>query len=184
MKKILLVFLGVLFAAGLSAGDAPPDSPPASREYDVKAVFLFNFAQFVEWPDAAFADDSAPVCIGVLGSDPFGDALARTVRGETVRGRGIIIKSAKDAADLKSCHVVFVSKSEKAQVRTILEALKDSHVLTVGETGGFAEAGGVINFFLQGGKVKFEINTEAAHTKGLKISAQLLGVARLVEKPK
>lgn len=181
MRRLIHACCWLLAAAGPLVAPAGAADPPVSREYEVKAVFLYNFAQFVEWPEEAFGGDpAAPVCIGVLGNNPFGAALRQAVRGESVRGRGIVVKEAKDPAQLRSCHIVFVGRAEKQPLRDILVAFEGTHALTVGETGGFAEAGGVFNFFIQGSKVKFEINTAAARARGVKINAQLLGIARLV----
>lgn len=157
-----------------------------SREYPVKAIFIRNFIQFVEWPDTFFQDASAPLVIGVLGNDPFGDALDKAIRGERVKNRPLVVKRSRRLEELKSCHVLFISRSEEDWLDQILEALAGGSggVLTIGETDGFARRGGIINLFLQDNKVRFEINKDAADRSGLKISSHLLSLAKLVETAK
>lgn len=152
----------------------------AATEYEVKAAHLFHYAQLVEWPESAFAGADAPICIGVLGDDPFGGAIDQTVEGESVRRRKIIVKRAKQAEDLKGCQIVFVCKSEAARADQILATLGESSILTVSEIEGFARHGGAIGFYFDGNKIKFEINPDIAKRHGLKVSSQLLGVGKIV----
>jgi len=157
-----------------------PTRAQTSKEYQIKAAFLFNFAQFVEWPPAAFADANAPISIGVLGDDPFGPILDQTVQGETINHRKLIIQRSQRAADLKNCHLVFISKSERSRLADIFNSLESASVLTVSETENFARRGGIINFYLDGNKVRFEINADAAQRKGIKISSQLLKLGKVL----
>ena len=165
----LLTLLGLIACA----------EPGTVNEYEVKAAFVFNFTQFVEWPEAAFPDAASPVCIGILGDDPFGPILDQVVQGETVKGRKLVLKRSKRVEDLKNCQVVFIARSEKARLSQILSGLQGTGALTVSEIEGCAERGCIINFFLQANKLRFEINPEAARSKGLKLSAQLLSLARI-----
>src|SRR5262245_65853218 len=122
---LLLILLGTVPARGQT-----------SKEYQIKAAFLFNFAQFVEWPAAAFADPNTPISIGVLGDDPFGPVLDQTVQGETINHRKLIIQRSQRVADLKGCHLVFISKSEKSRLPDIFDSLGSNSVLdwkSVGE---------------------------------------------------
>jgi len=178
--KLRGVVLGALLAL---LGAAPLNSAPQeiSREYQIKAAFLFNFAQFVEWPAGAFANPSAPLCIGILGNDPFGPALDQTVQGETIRSRPLVVTRSKQVEDLKDCQLVFISESERDRVGEVLAALDLQSVLTVSDIDRFAERGGVIRFFVQGNRVRFEINPTSARREGLKISSQLLALGRIVE---
>jgi hypothetical protein len=153
------------------------------REYQVKAVFLFNFVQFVEWPATAFPSADAPIRIGVLGDNPFSGALEAAVQGEKVRNRSIVVEPSSRLESLRDCHVVFVSRSQRAEIGTILAVLGSRPVLTIGEVPDFAGRGGIINFYLEGQKVRFEINRAAAQRSGLKLSSQLLTLARLVGPP-
>jgi hypothetical protein len=170
--------------AGGALAFAPREAPAqlaVSREYQVKAAFLFNFVQFVEWPTRAFTNSEAPICIGVLGEDPFASALEETVRGETVQNRKLIVQHSNRVEPLKDCQLVFISKSETDRVPGILDELDPEPVLTVSETQGFAQRGGIINLYLAGNKVRFEINPAAARHKGLKISSELLSLGKIIE---
>lgn len=183
---VLLFGAGLSVLLALSAGAqafAPQEAPAqgaVSKEYQVKAAFLFNFAQFVEWPPAAFPNSGTPICIGILGEDPFGTALDETVRGEIVQNRKLIVQRSRRVEDLKDCQLIFISKSETARVAGILADLDPIPVVTVSEMEGFAQRGGIINLYLAGNKVRFEINPAAARRKGLKISSELLKLATTV----
>ncbi len=155
-----------------------------SKEYQIKAAFLFNFMQFVEWPPTVFKNADDPFRIGVLGQDPFNAALEETVQGETISNHKIIVEHATQVDNLKNCQLIFISKSEKKYVTEILSALDDKPILTVSEIEGFAERGGGINFYLEGNKVRFEVNPDAAQHDGLKVSSQLLSLGKIVETAK
>jgi hypothetical protein len=155
-----------------------------SREYQIKAAFLLNFAQFIQWPANAFATPDAPFVIGVLGDDPFRAALDQTVEGETVRSRKIVLRRGRTADELKDCQMIFLGKSEEAHMREVLLKLGKSPVLTISEIRGFARRGGIIDFYPEGGKVRFEINPGAAEERGLKINSQLLSLGRIVKTEK
>ncbi|MFZ4394573.1 MAG: YfiR family protein [Kiritimatiellia bacterium] len=152
-------------------------------EYEVKAAFLPLFAQFVKWPPMSFADTNAPLVIGILGDDPFGEALDRAVKNlNAVDNRKLVIKRSRKVADVKSCHVLFICKSEKDRLDQILADIAGGGgaVLTVGDTDGFAARGGMINFVLRENKVRFEINRDAAAHRNLCISSELLSLANIV----
>jgi YfiR/HmsC-like len=172
-------FLWVLGAVVLLLSRAPAQSP-AAGEYQVKAAFLYNFAKFVEWPPGGFSDASAPLRICVLGQDPFGQELRNITNEKTVNGRKLQIDHMVDVHLARTCHILFIASSEKTQLNRILEGVRGSYVLTVGDTKGFAELGGMINFVLEKNRVQFEVNHKAAEQAGLKISSKLLNVAKLV----
>lgn len=151
-----------------------------ASEYQVKAVFLFNFAQFVDWPPEAFADSLAPLVIGVVGDDPFGPLLEATVRGETVHARSLEIRRYRRTDDLSTCHVLFISRSETARLAGILAALQGQPILTVSDDEDFARRGGVVGFVTESGKIRFRINLEAARAARLTISSKLLRLAEVV----
>jgi YfiR/HmsC-like len=181
---ILIAILGMTLnwtsAADAQAGDAD------SSEYLIKAGFIYNFAKFVEWPSAAFSQPDSPIVIGVIGTDPFGSVLDHIVEDKKIGPRGFVVKrykggkDLKDLKDLKDCKILFVSASEKAHVDEILQSVKGLPILTVGETSGFAERGGVIRFTLEDNRVRFEVNVEAAHQADLNISSRLLTLARII----
>jgi hypothetical protein len=158
----------------------PLRAETASREYQIKAVFLFNFLQFVEWPSSVFASDSDPIRIGILGDDPFGSSLDETVQNETIHNRRLVVQRSHRADDLKNCQLIFIAKSENRRLEEILPLLDTRPVLTVGEADSFARCGGIIAFYPEGKKIRFEINSSMALRHGLKMSSQLLGLGRIV----
>ena len=165
-----------MFFAWLIAGT--PTARAQYSEYEVKAGLLGNFVQFVKWPAKAFPDPGSPFTICIVGSDPFGGYLERAVGGQTVNGHKVTIKHSRRPDDLKSSQVVFVSKSERSRAGEILGGLQGANVLSVGETEDFARQGGVINFTMEGDKVRFEINTGAAQRAGLELSSKLLRLGK------
>ena len=151
------------------------ESPP-SREYVVKAAFLYNFAKFVKWPEATFPVTDKTISICILGKDPFGPAL-NTIEDKFLKGKKVVIRHVETLDQDEDCRIVFISNSEHEHFPQILDTLKYSNVLTVGDTDGFTKLGGILNFVLVEGKVRFEINVTAAEQAGLKISSQLLKLA-------
>lgn len=160
----------VLLAALVGAA-AQLRAQSAALEYQVKAAYLFNFIKFVDWPASAA---SGPLTICVARPDPFGTALTDIVQGESIGGRATVVRSIGQPDP--ACHVVFVPRSTAAA--TYLAAARNVPVLTVGETPHFGEDGGIIDFVLDGGMVRFEINQDAAKLAGLTISSRLLRLAR------
>jgi hypothetical protein len=158
---------------------AVPAQRGAFAEREVKAVFLLNFVQFVDWPSTAFAGPDSPVVIGVLGDDPFGPLLDEVVVGEVVKGRKLSVARFRRVEDVKNCHVLFVSPSEAATYERILTALNSRPMLTVGETTNFTTLG-MIRFLTESNRVRLEVNVEAAKSAGLTISSNLLRAARIV----
>jgi len=150
------------------------------KEYEIKAAFLFHFAQFVEWPSMDFTNANDPFVIGVLGENPFGNALDEIVKGESINGRTLTVQYSRRVDDLKDCQIVFVSKSEKSRLSRILAELNRKNILTVGECDGFAQLGGVMNFYLENDTVHFEINPDAAAREKLKISSLLFRLGKIV----
>lgn len=172
----------LLFAALLAAPAARAQE--TASEYDVKAAFLYNFTKFVEWPSWAFHDDRSTVRLCVLGDDPFGGSLGEIAEGE-VAGRRVTVLRARSMGTPAGCQILFVSRSERGRLPAILREVRDAPVLTVGDTGGFLEHGGIVNFVLDGTKVRFEISQEAAERAGIRISSRLLRLAtRVVTHPK
>jgi uncharacterized protein DUF4154 len=151
-------------------------------EYQVKAAFLYNFAKFVEWPPAAFDTSHDPVIICLLGQSPFSAALETAIHGKIVAERTFVVREVAGAEPASNCHILFVSSSERKRLRSIRELVKGSGTLTVGESTGFAAEGGVINFKLENGRVRLEINPDAADREKLHISSKLLSLAQIVRK--
>ena len=150
------------------------------QEYQVKAVFLFNFTQFVDWPAAAFNDASEPIAICVLGKDPFGSYLDDAVRGERVDNRPLVVRRYMRSDELDSCRILFISQSEAGQLDTIIAHARAMRALTVSDARGFGEHGGMVGFVTEDNRVRLRINLDAAKAAGLTISSKLLRVAELV----
>lgn len=168
----------LLLAALLAAAAGLPEKSQKPTEYELKAAFLYTFAQFTEWPPEAFADPSTPLVFGIAGADPFGSILEETVKRELVHGRPVVVRRFTRGEDLRSCHVLFVSASERRQLPQILADLKGASVLTVSEIDRFRYFGGIVTFIMEGPKVRFEINLKAAENARLKISSKLLKLAK------
>ena len=152
----------------------------APGEYQLKAAFLFNFAKFIDWPVASFSGPEARFSICILGMDPFGRSMDDLLRGKMIADRRVSVERSKQIADVRHCQMVFVSSSEKSHLKEILDGLKGTSVLVVGETDGFAEAGGAIQFAIEDNHVRFLINMDAADRAGLKVSSNLLSLAHVV----
>lgn len=152
-------------------------APPISKEYKLKAAFLYHFAKFVEWPANRFANADSPIVIGVLRENPFGDELTLTVEGRKINNRRIVVMVIRSAADVAKAHLVFVGAAHDARLGRFKEALQGSAVLSVGETPEFERQGGMITFVLQDDSLRFRVNKDAAQKVGLKISAQLQKLA-------
>ncbi len=153
----------------------------AESEYDVKAAYLFKFTKFVEWPSSAFASSDAPFVIGIVGRDPFG-GLDRILQGKRTGDRDFEVRnlSAGDNAGLRGCQMIFVNSAEEHRLGDILAAVQGRPVLVVGETDGFASAGGMLGFAVHQSHMGVEVNSGAARAARLKISSQLLNIARIV----
>jgi hypothetical protein len=151
----------------------------APKEYEVKAVYLYNFAKFVEWPAAAFDKPQTPYSICVLGTDPFGELLD-IAAAESVQGRRMTVRRLTDAKAAAGCHILYVGPSERRKLPEIFQNLGKFPTLTVGEDDDFTRAGGCMRFFRLGDTVRFEINVEATERARLKVSAKLLSLARVV----
>lgn len=151
-------------------------------EYKVKALFLYNFAKYVDWPVKAFPDATAPIVIGIVGKDRFEGELEEAVKGKTVKGRTFAIKHLAADGDLSGCQIVFISNSTSTETEEILRRIGTLPILTVGEDKTFEAAGGDIVFVLKEGRVRLTINLAAATKAGLRISSKLLAVADEVKR--
>jgi hypothetical protein len=179
-RLIVAVLLSLSVAVGANAQSS---ASAASSEYLIKAGFIYNFAQLVQWPSAAFSQADSPIVIGILGADPFGTSIDRVVENKKLDGRSLVIKRlrwSKDPKDLTECNILFISSSEKEHIADLINMLKWLPILTIGETPGFAARGGIINLTLEDNKVRFEVNIGAAKQANLNISSRLLALAKIV----
>jgi hypothetical protein len=169
-------------AAGLAILGARPVAAQTVQASvsEVQAVFLFNFAQFVDWPAEAFPDPHAPLVIGILGKDPFGSYMDETVRGETVRGRTFRVDRYRRVEEVRECQILFISRSETKHLDSILAALKGKPILTVSNGDDFDRGGGMIRFILDKSKIRLSVDLEAAQAAKLTFSSKLLRSAEIV----
>jgi hypothetical protein len=152
---------------------------PAS-EYRIKAVFLFNFAQFVEWPPDAFADSGKPFVIGILGKDPFGAELDSVVQGETVAQRPLVIERYHSIVDLRDCNILYIARAEMDHLAEVLTALKGRSILTVSDADGDDQTGVMIRLVNRSDHIRLQIDVGAARAGRLTISSKLLRPAEIV----
>ncbi len=150
-------------------------------EYKIKAVFLFNFTQFVEWPDDAFNSNNDPFIIGILGTDPFGSYIDQAVAGEKVGTHPITVVRYRSVNEINNCRLLFINIADDDDLRSVLSSLNNRGVLTVSDMKGFAASGGVIGFITQNNKLRLQINISAAKAEGLNVSSKLLSVSTILK---
>jgi len=197
INKIISFRLYILLTLSVSLQVIPAlaydDKSDLSREYQIKAAFLYNFMQFVDWPEEKVSDKNAPVILGIIGEDPFGDAF-KPIKSKQIKGKKSLIKrfegieKLKESDDkgqskiefIRQCHLLFICSSEKENLEDIINLVSGYDVLTVGETSNMLESGGIVNFLVDENKVRFEINLTAARRENIKIRSQLLRLAKKV----
>lgn len=175
-KSILLLLCSALFFSVQS---------PAGREYRIKAAFIFNFTQFVEWPGQAFATPQSPAVIGILGKDPFGTYLEETIAGESIHKHPLVIRHFSSLEEVSNCHILFITVGDKAKQQEIIEKLKGRGMLTISDAGSsFSKLGGMIRLYTKNDKINIQVNLEAAKAEGLVVSSKLLKLAEIVSTDK
>ena len=178
--RVKLTWTLLIVLWGLLAGGCPVHAEPEpAEEHLVKSAFIYNFAKFVEWPSGTFADNAAPLVLCVLGEDPMQVALT-TVAGKMIGAHPLVVKAAAPNEDLPECHMLFISGAQHGELGAILNRIGRRPVLTIGDSEGFARGGVIINLAKARGKIRFEINLEAAKRGGLNISSKLLKLATIV----
>jgi pSer/pThr/pTyr-binding forkhead associated (FHA) protein len=170
---IAWIAVAVLIAAGGLCTSAQAQS---MEEHDAKAAFVLKLINFVQWP----SDGGRDLVVGFIGADATGDALQRMASGKSVNGKGIVVRRLRSDGDLKACQVIFVGDSERKNTQSMLERLRGTSVLTVGESSGFGQHGGIVNLLLNDGRIRFEVNPHAAERAHLQISSRLLSLASIV----
>ena len=170
--------LGVLMALGGARSASTQTNP--TGEYQVKAAFLFHFAQFVDWPEGTFKEADSPLTYCTIGEDPFHGALDASLNGKTIEARVVRVQHIKQAQQIPGCQILFIGAAENRLIPEVLTATRGTSVLTVGESEHFARNGGMIGFFLEENKIRFEINLEAAEHAKLRVSSRLLALAKTV----
>jgi hypothetical protein len=182
MTRLVLGLLagGAIFAAGAPAARAGGDAP---LDYQVKAAYLVNFPKYLDWPAGAFADTNSPITVAVFGDADVANEFANMVEGgKTAGGHPIVLKRITKEEEIgNDCQVLFVATSERSRIAAILEKVKGSSILTVGENDDFLEKGGIINLVHRDRKIRLQVNISAAEKAHLKISSRLLVVAEVVK---
>ncbi len=169
-----MLFFILWFQPGIFYAQTP-------KEYQIKAVFLFNFTQFVEWPASAFNNDTDPLVIGIIGKDPFERFIDQAVEGEKKESHPLEIRRYRDVGDIGNCHIIFINSGDANDVGKVLSTLNNRSVLTVSDAQNFAASGGMVRFFTHENKIRLQINLRAARAAGLTISSKLLRVADVID---
>jgi hypothetical protein len=173
LRAILAVLVALAISAQLRAqSDA--------AEYRIKATFLFDFAKFVDWPADTFKDEKQPITFCTVGKDPFRGALDEVVSGKMSGNHSLRVRHYKLPQDILGCHILFIGSQKKKYIAEVLTRLKHAPVLTVGESDGFVQQGGMIGFVLEEDKLQFNVNLGAARAAQLKISSKLLSLANFL----
>jgi hypothetical protein len=199
VRNILLMSLGccavgiILFSSlppsvwGQSSEPIQAAPTPSSEEINpqyennVKAAFLYSFGRYVEWPKNAFASQSSDFIVGICGDDPIGPVLDLIAKTKMVQGRRITVLKMPTIEKLQPCQILFISNVIPLEQQfTVIDKMKDKATLLVGETPGFCERGGCINFYVEGGTVRFEINVEAIRREKLMLDAKLLNLGKKI----
>jgi hypothetical protein len=179
LAVLAAALLGLLLLAGAEARAEPV---PASKEYELKAAFLYNFAKFVAWPSTRLPDPASPIVIGLYGRSPFGTELGAAIAARKVGGRAIVLREVTEPEQLKDVHLLFIPAAADRELDLIMPAVRERAILTVGESEAFQDEGGIIAFIVTGEKLRFTIDTTAADRAGLRISAQLQKLAHRVRR--
>lgn len=173
-KILFLLIIGFMACTPCVCAEEPEFS-----EYEIKAGFIYNFAKFVEWPPEVSRDENKPLALCISGANPFGNSIA-AINNKTVQNRRLETRALGRSRDFKGCNIVFISSSEKEILPQLLEVLRNSPVLTIGDARDFAQNGVMINLVMDGNKVRFDINAESARRARISISSKLLKLARTI----
>jgi hypothetical protein len=181
LMKAVLLAATVISATLCGSPAAGQQVTTVDREYAIKALFLYHFLTYIDWPAGTFSSETEPFVIGVFEADPFGPVLDKIAATKNVAGRPIAIVRLVSTDKLLDCHIVFVPGSvDPASQKQVLTLLANSHVLAVGESEDFVELGGAAHFFVEGNKVRFAFNTDVVDQRNLKVSSKLLSLAKII----
>jgi hypothetical protein len=174
--RVWLISLAVFCAA------VTPGVAQVSREYQLKAVFLWRLAQFTQWPANAFEDPESPIVICVAGENPFSDALDAAVRDETAHGRKLVVQYYRNAEGIKICHILYLTVAVARQVKEVSAAVSGKSVLTVRATDGSERSyNTIVRFITEQNKIKLRIDIKSAKAARLVLDPRLLRAAEIVE---
>jgi len=177
VKRLRALLCGTLSLTALLAMTGASDAP---TEYQVKAVFVYNFSHFVEWPAQAFSGPKEPFVIGTLGGDPFGARLDEAVRGEQIDQHPLLVRHFRNVDEIGDCRILYIDSSVGPQLKQILAALDHHSTLTVSELDGSSQSGVMIQFVTENNRIRLRINVDSARAAGLTISSKLLRPAEIV----
>jgi hypothetical protein len=175
-----VALFAVLISLLLPGGWQQSGAQNSDEEYRVKAAFIFHFAQLVDWPADTQTGPNNSLFLCTLGADPFQGTLESTVAGKVIGNRIIRIRHLEEPQEMQACQIIFLGKAQSRRIPMLVADLRKAPVLTVGETAGFLDAGGMICFLLEQNKVRFDINLDAAGSANLKIGSRLLILAEHV----
>ncbi|MBU1054111.1 MAG: YfiR family protein [Proteobacteria bacterium] len=181
IKYILWVILVLMISVSIAISGSY-GSESSKMEPKLKAAFIYNFAKFVDWSTTySKGISSQPFLIGVLGNDPITEELL-AIEGKLIKGRKMLVRTLSDIQDIKGCQVVFISASEKNNLISILNAVKNKEILTISDMNNFVDKGGSIGFVRIENKIRFDVNLKTAEKSNLKIRSDLLALARRIIK--
>ena len=176
-RSALLLFLSLGLTLAIST------TALAQREAEInklKAAFIYQFANFVEWPEDTFESDNEPFVICIVGNDEIREVLRAAVRGKSVGNHPVRVQTSGGSGDLSNCQIAFIDESERRNTPDLIDRYMDQPILTVGDSEDFTKIGGIIHLYPQASKLRIEINVDAAKRAGLKISSKLLRLATVV----
>jgi len=178
--KLLRAFMGLFACLSLLATVCFAEAMSKPAEYEVKAAFIYNFAKFVKWPDNTFKSSEEAIVLCILGDNPFGTALESFIN-KPLKERKLTVRSCRNLGDTEDCHMLYVSRSESNHLPKVLSRLKSLPIVTIGDMNDFSRRGGMINLIKINKKIRFEINPDTARRSNIKISSQLLKLARITK---
>lgn len=178
--KYLLNFCMACVVLLTAMYDGVVAQPTQPHEYQLKAVCLFHFTQFVDWPEEEFRTSQTPLVIGILGNDPFGDYLDKVVQNENLNSHPLVIKRYNTIEEIGTCHLLYINVLNKVQLDQVFDRLKTKSILTVGDSPKFLQQGGMIQFVTRSNTIDLRINIEVVKAANLTISSKLLRLAEIV----
>lgn len=177
---LLRATLAVLASIAAMACVCAPVYAQRAQIDDVKAAFVFQFANYVQWPDDTFENDASPIVIGIVGNENMIKALGASVQGKNIGKRSIKVVAVAGDQEAQACHILYIDSSDDKRVDDYLSAVRSKPVLTVSDDDNFTEKGGVISLFEAQSKLRFEINVDEVERAKLTISSKLLSLAQVV----
>jgi hypothetical protein len=170
------VVIAALLSAGCPAAPVRAQSVTEAPDYKIKAAYIFNFARFVEWPQAAFPAPDSPMVIGVMGNDTVASYMRKALANQTVAGRPLVIKTVRPEQEVKNTHILYVAESERDVERAVICG-SGSPTLTVSQVPNFISQGGMIQLGVEKNQVVFHLNKTAIEHAGMNVSSQMLQYA-------